>query len=72
MKICINGTPTCFKNVDAMPLMELVVRMLDQHEDEIKGVAVAVDERVVPRSKWAHVLLCGQEHVEIITATQGG
>lgn len=36
------------------------------------GVAVAVGERVVPRSKWAETTVDEGDRVEIITASQGG
>ncbi|QED27849.1 sulfur carrier protein ThiS [Microvenator marinus] len=37
-----------------------------------KGVAVAVDDRVVPRSQWASTPISNGQHIEIIRATQGG
>lgn len=37
-----------------------------------RGVAVAVNDRVVPRSQWAERALAEGDRVEIIRATQGG
>lgn len=37
-----------------------------------KGVAVALDDRVVPRSQWAATPISDGQHIEIIRATQGG
>lgn len=37
----------------------------------VTGVAVAVDDRVVPRSDWDRPVTEGA-HVEILTAVQGG
>ncbi|NUP32928.1 MAG: sulfur carrier protein ThiS [Streptomycetaceae bacterium] len=37
-----------------------------------KGVAVAVNEDVVPRSRWASTLLDDGDRVEVLTAVQGG
>ncbi|MEI2702348.1 MAG: sulfur carrier protein ThiS [Baekduia sp.] len=37
-----------------------------------RGVAVAVDGAVVPRSEWAAHTLAGGEQVEVLTAVQGG
>lgn len=37
-----------------------------------KGVAVAVNENVVPRSAWPVTLLHGGDRVEVLTAVQGG
>ncbi len=37
-----------------------------------KGVAVAVNEDVVPRSAWPLTLLKAGDRVEVLTAVQGG
>lgn len=37
-----------------------------------RGVAVAVDGAVVPRSEWAARLLSEGESIEVVTAVQGG
>lgn len=36
------------------------------------GVAVALDSVVVPRSRWGSTTLHEGQHVEVITAMQGG
>lgn len=36
------------------------------------GVAVALDEVVVPRSRWAGTALADGQQLEIVTAVQGG
>ncbi len=36
------------------------------------GVAVALDEVVVPRSRWASTTLIDGQQLEIVTAVQGG
>ncbi|MER5766782.1 sulfur carrier protein ThiS [Streptomyces sp. NPDC001985] len=36
------------------------------------GVAAAVNETVVPRSRWAHTPLGDGDRVEVLTAVQGG
>lgn len=36
------------------------------------GVAAAVNDRVVPRSRWAGVVLQEHDRVEIVSAVQGG
>jgi len=36
-----------------------------------RGIAVAVDHAVVPRSSWATTLSDGA-HIEVLTAVQGG
>jgi sulfur carrier protein len=37
-----------------------------------RGVAVAVEAEVVPRSGWPERALADGDHVEIVTAIQGG
>jgi sulfur carrier protein len=37
-----------------------------------RGVAVAVDAEVVPRSEWDETLLSEGQRVEILAAIQGG
>ncbi|UGQ10012.1 sulfur carrier protein ThiS [Yinghuangia sp. ASG 101] len=37
-----------------------------------KGVAVAVNEHVVPRSAWPVTVLRAGDRVEVLTAVQGG
>jgi sulfur carrier protein len=36
-----------------------------------RGIAVAVDQSVLPRSSWATTLSDGA-HIEVLTAVQGG
>jgi len=36
------------------------------------GVAVAVNETVVPRQNWGATQLCSSDSIEIIRAVQGG
>jgi sulfur carrier protein len=37
-----------------------------------RGVAVAVNETVVPRSAWPRTSLCPGDRVEVLRAAQGG
>jgi sulfur carrier protein len=37
-----------------------------------RGVAVAVDGEVVPRSRWSETELAAGVRVEVLTAVQGG
>lgn len=41
-------------------------------DPSLPGVAVAVGDRVVPRSLWPTTEVADGDHVEIITASQGG
>ncbi len=37
-----------------------------------KGIAVAVNDEVVPRSRWGETALSADDQVEIVHAVQGG
>jgi sulfur carrier protein len=39
---------------------------------DTRGVAVAVDGQVVPRSAWEAFTLSADAHVEVLSAMQGG
>ncbi len=39
---------------------------------DAKGIAVAVDHGVVPRSEWREFALPANARVEVLTAMQGG
>lgn len=41
-------------------------------DPEQPGIAVAVNDAVVPRRRWAEQALGAGDAVEVITATQGG
>lgn len=49
-----------------------VAELLGELEIEPKGVAVALNNSVVPRSKWDGQLVRDGDEVEIVRATQGG
>jgi sulfur carrier protein len=40
--------------------------------DDPRGVAVALNGDVVPRSRWAATHPADGDHVEVLTAVQGG
>jgi sulfur carrier protein len=37
-----------------------------------KGIAIALNNRIIPQSFWAETLLNDKDSILIITATQGG
>ncbi|MGH9065506.1 MAG: sulfur carrier protein ThiS [Acidimicrobiales bacterium] len=66
VEVSLNGRP---EQVGAGTTVgALVARLLS----DPRGVAVAVDEEVVPRSRWDTTELTGNERVEVLTAAQGG
>ena len=49
-----------------------VALLVTELTDAERGVAVAVNGEVVPRSAWAAAGLCDGDRVEVLTAAQGG
>lgn len=37
-----------------------------------RGVAVALNEQVIPASRWDHTVLSEQDRIEVLTVAQGG
>jgi sulfur carrier protein len=37
-----------------------------------KGIAIAVNNHIIPKQDWGHCVLSENDHVTIIRATQGG
>lgn len=68
MEITINHTTKTFAvlpdNLEALMAMEIPGKK--------KGIAVALNNRIIPLSAWAETLLKDKDSVLIITATQGG
>jgi sulfur carrier protein len=63
--ITINGEPR--------ELTGTVVELLDALGVEVRrGLAVAVDAAVVPKSEWSTTQVAAGSRVEIVTAVQGG
>jgi sulfur carrier protein len=63
--ITVNGEPR--------ELAGTVDDLLDALGVEVRrGMAVAVDAEVVPRSAWSTTQVCDGARVEIVTAVQGG
>lgn len=66
MKIWINGETRNVKSTSS------VADLVREFVDEAKGVAVAVDGEVVPRSSWDNTPAREGQRVEIVRAVQGG
>jgi sulfur carrier protein len=66
MTIVVNGEPT---DVAAGLTVEQLLKDLDV---PTRGVAVAVDAEVVPRSSWSAFTLADGARVEVLIAVQGG
>lgn len=66
MKVTVNGVR---QDVDEGSTVENV---LDQLGRNHSGVAVAVDNAVVPRTDWSRTTLSDGSVVEVLAAVQGG
>lgn len=65
MKVMVNDEAV---EVDAQTTVAALVERLGFPE---KGIAVAVDWSVLPKSEW-HIALAEGARVEVVTAVQGG
>jgi sulfur carrier protein len=66
VKICLNGATA---TVDTGMTIGGVIDGLGKGR---RGVAVAVNDEVVPRSRWDETAVRDHDRVEILTASQGG
>jgi len=68
MELIINNTTKKFqvppKNLEALISMEL--------PEKKKGIAIALNNHIIPQSFWAETLLNNKDSILIIYATQGG
>lgn len=66
LEVVVNGEPCV---VPASTTLNGLVALVGI---ERRGVAIAVDGQVVPRSKWPDSALANGARVEIVTAAAGG
>jgi len=68
MELTINHTRKIFDD----PPKNLEALMAIEAPGKKKGVAVALNSRIIPQSAWIETTLKNQDSILIITATQGG
>ncbi len=66
MRALVNG------EVTELPEGTTVVELVRSVCGEIRGVAVALDAEVVPRSAWTTMVVPGGASIEILAAAAGG
>ena len=66
MDVTVNGQSRTFR--DGLTLN----RLLSAERADTRGFAAAVDGVVVPRTRWAALVLVDGQSVELLTAVQGG
>mgnify|MGYP000044107898 FL=1 len=70
-KVNVNGEDVSLDHEGEQVALLKVLETL--HVDQsTRGVAVAVNDEVVPKSVWSDTMLAQQDRVEVIRATQGG
>ena len=67
MNVRVNGDE---REVAPGTTVDAVVRTLAAEPD--RGVAVAIDGEVVPRSAWERTVLADGQELEVLRAVQGG
>jgi sulfur carrier protein len=67
MEIFVNNQP--IETEEQTSLFSLV---LSQVGENSKGLAVAINEEVIPKNEWENTILNQHDQVLIIKATQGG
>ncbi len=68
INIKLNGTGKTLEN--QIKLSDFINGELKGKEP--KGIAVALNETIIPKQKWESVLLNENDEVEIVHAVQGG
>ena len=68
MNVTVNGTAESLDG-DAVCVEDLLERLGIEQQ---KGIAVALNLAVVPRSRWAEQQVRDGDEIEIVRATQGG
>jgi sulfur carrier protein len=68
MNIKLNGLESSIDS--SMSLSEVVE--INLKGKEAKGVAVALNEKIIPKHKWESTLVSENDSVEIVHAVQGG
>jgi sulfur carrier protein len=66
MNISVNGEP---RRIEPGTALDAVVKSLTAAPS---GVAAALNETVVPRTRWSATALAEGDRVEVLTAVQGG
>ena len=69
MLLTVNGASIEVPGSGAAALLEVLAAA---GMDDLRGVAIALDEEVVPRSDWATCRLHEGQRIEVVRASQGG
>jgi sulfur carrier protein len=67
MEIILNGQPR--EVADIFTVGQLVSELMP---GPARGIAIAINQVIVPKSNWPHHQLSPKDKITLITATQGG
>ncbi|MGB0522205.1 MAG: sulfur carrier protein ThiS [Flammeovirgaceae bacterium] len=67
MEVIVNDKP--HQTAEKINIQELLNQL---NLPSQQGIAVAINQAIVPKSEWEHIQLSDQDKIMIITATQGG
>jgi sulfur carrier protein len=72
VEVTVNGEPHSL--APGTGIEKLVAALVPEYvaDGAPQGVAVAVDDAVVPRGAWATTVVAPGDRIEIVTAVQGG
>ncbi|THF48806.1 sulfur carrier protein ThiS [Flavobacterium supellecticarium] len=68
MEITINNQPVTIPD-DGLTVQDLLYRELS---DKQNGIALAINNTVIPKTEWSNHYITENDHILIISATQGG
>ncbi|RPI17396.1 MAG: sulfur carrier protein ThiS [Ignavibacteriae bacterium] len=68
MNIKINGEESVLDS--KITLNEFITKRLNGKEP--RGIAVALNMTIIPKSKWDETVINENDEIEIVTAVQGG
>lgn len=67
MRLTVNGAP-----LDVPEGCTLPEALAAAGLDDLRGVAIALDDQVVPRSEWPSAQPADGQRIEVVRAVQGG
>ncbi|MBS9525289.1 MoaD/ThiS family protein [Litoribacter ruber] len=69
MEIILNNTPKSLPQYEQISAAELVSVTFPNNG---KGIALAIENQVIPRNKWTETIIRDSAKVVVFKATQGG
>ena len=67
MEVIVNNSVTQVQNESSLSELISALNLIEQ-----KGIAIALNNRVVTKTKWESTTLSEKDKITIIKATQGG